>query len=75
MVRDHLQVTGRRVRFIGTLLAIATMFGLDPAVDGVLDVEHRTGMGATPNRTERNPQGVGDGVREATIGAGGHIQR
>ena len=51
------------------------MFGLDPAVDGVLNVEHRTGMGATPDRTERNPQGVGDGVREATIGAGSHIQK
>ena len=52
VISDRFQITGRCMGLIGETLAIATMFGLDPTVDGVFNIEKGAGMGATAHCTK-----------------------
>ena len=60
---------------VGHALAVTAVLGLHPAVHRVLHVEHGAGVGAATHGVERQPQGVGDGVGQATVGAGGDVQQ
>ena len=75
MISHHLQIPGWRMCLIRNLLTETTMFGLDPAIDRVLNIEHGSGMGAPAHSTERDPQRVGDRVSQATISAGCDVQQ
>ena len=75
MIGHHLQIPGWRMRLVRNLLTETAMFGLDPAIDRVLNIEHGSGMGAPAHSTERDPQRIGNCVSQATIGAGCDVQQ
>ena len=74
VVENHLQITGILLGRIGNGLAVTAMLGLHPAVHRVLHVKQGTGMGATPHRTERQAQGIGNGMGQAPIGTGRDVE-
>ena len=75
VVRDHLQIAGRLGGGIGRPGAITAVLCFDPAIDGVLNIEHGARMGAATHRAAGNPQGIGHGVSESTICTGAEIEQ
>ena len=59
---------------IGDGLAVTAVLGLHPAVHRVLHIKQGPGMGATPNRTKRQAQGIGNRMGEAAIRAGRDVE-
>ena len=51
------------------------MLGLHPAVHRVLHIEEGTGMRPAPHSAVGDPQGIGDGMGQATVGAGGDVEQ
>ena len=74
VVQNHLQITCIFVGRIGDGLAVTAVLGLHPAVHRVLHIKQGPGMGATPHRTKRQTQGVGNGMGQATIRAGRDVE-
>ena len=60
---------------IGLAFPIATVLGLNPSVDRIFNIEQGTGVGATPHRAKGEPQGVGNGMGQATVGTGRDIEQ
>ena len=50
------------------------MLGFDPAIHRILDIENGACMGPAAHTAVGNPQGVGNGMGQAAIGAGGDIK-
>ena len=69
VIDNALQIAGRVVGRIGIPLTGAAMLGFDPALNGVLDIKEGPCMGTPAHTTQRNAQGIGDGVGQPAISA------
>ena len=75
VIDDALQITGRVVGRIGVPLSGAAMLGFDPALNGVLNIKQGPCVGAPANATQRNAQGIGDGMGQTAIRARRDIEQ
>ena len=74
VVENHLEIAGVLVGRIGDGLAVTAVLGLDPAVHRIFHIKQGPCMGATPHRTKRQAQRIGNGMGQATIRAGRDVE-